>query len=86
VLVQELEGVLADHVSVHHPDSLGATESRLDHLDDRLHCLNILGISGERETGQGKTLPRHDQGQHDLLAAAAVIAGIAAAGQFVFLG
>ena len=36
--------------------------------------------------GQRKTVPGHDQRQHDLLAIAAVVAGIAAAGQVVLLG
>ena len=61
-------------------------EAIFDGPDDVFDRLKSLGVADQRLVGQWKTLSRHHQGQHDLLAIAAVIAGVAAFGQFVLLG
>ena len=83
---EELERLLADHAPVHDPDPLRFPEPRLDRRDDGLDGLEILRVARQRQVGQGETVAGHDQGQHDLFAIAAVIAGITAAGQVVLLG
>ena len=85
-MAQKLERLLADHATVHDPDSLRFPEPRLDRLDDGLDGLEILRVARQCQVGQGETVAGHDQRQHDLFAIAAVIAGITAAGQVVLLG
>ena len=48
--------------------------------------MKVLGIPRQSQVGQREAVASHDQREHDLLAIAAVIAGIAAAGQIVLLG
>ena len=55
-------------------------------LTMRLDGLQILRVARPGVVGQRKALARHHQGDDDLLAIAAMIAGIAAAGQVVLLG
>ena len=54
--------------------------------DDVLDGLQVLGVAGPGAMGQRKALAGEDQSQDDLLAIAAMVAGIAAAGQVVVLG
>ena len=61
-------------------------EAGLDVGDDVLDGLQVLGVAGPGAMGQGKALARDHQGDDDLLAIAAMVAGIAAPGQLVVLG
>ena len=86
-LAQEPERLLADHATVHDPDPLRFAEPLpRSAVTMRLDGLQVLRVARERQVGQGETVAGHDQGQDDLLAIAAVIAGITAAGQVVLLG
>src|SRR5271154_6082506 len=85
-LAEKGERILADHAAVHDPDAVGFAEAGLDVVDDGLDGLQVLGVAGPGAMGQGKTLAAEDQGEHDLLAIAAMVAGIAALGHVVVLG
>ena len=85
-LAEKGERILADHAAIHDPDAVRFAETSLNVADDPLDGLQILGVAGPGAMGQGKAFATEDQGEHDLLAIAAMIAGIAALSEFVFLG
>src|SRR5579871_692893 len=53
---EELQGVLADHAAVHHPDPVALAETRFDGGDEALDRLQILGIAGPGVMGQREAL------------------------------
>ena len=84
-LLEEGQGFLADHAAIHDPDATALAETLFDVGDDRLDGLQILLVAGEGFVRQRKAFARHHQGQHDLLAIAALVARVAASGHFVGL-
>src|SRR5262249_59375301 len=77
---QESQAVVADHAPVHNPDTMARAETCFDGVDDTLDGLHIARVAGPGIVSQRKTFTRHDQGHDDLLAVAAMVARVAAAG------
>ena len=76
-LAEEGQRFVADHAAVHDPDSPGLAKLRFDLSDNGLDGLQVSGVAGERAVGQREAVAGHNQRDDDLLAIAAVIAGIA---------
>src|SRR5207244_832619 len=71
---------------VHDPDALAFAEAGFDGVDDELDGGEVARVAGERLMRQRETITRDDEGDDDLLAVAAMIARVAALGEFIVLG
>ena len=83
-LTEEVQSAVADHAPVHDPNALGLAELGLDLSHDGLDRLHVTRVAGKGAVRQRKTVPADNQGHDDLLAVAAVIAGISPLSQVVF--
>ena len=83
---EEGQRLFIDHAAIHDPDALALAKARLDGVDDLLDGGEVTGVAGEGLMGQGKAVAGDDEGDDNLLAIAAMVAGVAAPGEFVFLG
>src|SRR5579859_4333909 len=83
---EEGQALVADHAAVHDPDTIALAETCFDGVDDALDGLHIARVAGPGVVSQREAFARHHQGDHDLLAVAAMVARVAVAGQVVVLG
>ena len=69
--------VLGRNAAVHHPDALRLAVLRLDLLEEAPQRGVVGGVAREHLIGQRQALGRHDQGDHQLHAVAALVATVA---------
>jgi hypothetical protein len=72
--IKESQRVFTDHAAVHDPDAVALAEACFDGGDDLPHGLQIACVARQGLVGEREAFACDHQGQHDLLAIAAMIA------------
>lgn len=83
-LAHRLERLLRWNAPVHRPEAADPAAFRLEPLDERHLSFAVVRVAGHDLVGEGESVGRKDESDHDLKTAAAFVAAVAVTPEFAF--